>query len=158
MKHTKFHVAGITGILLFSAMLAIMGTASGNGGNGGEPGGVTPGYWKNHLETWEDTGFDPSDLVGDYFNAPGDSASATLLEALNFKGGKGTEGAVRILLRQAVAGLLNQAFLDNDPDMTYPMDDLIYEVNNALNSGDRTTMLTLKDQLDSYNNLGIPYL
>jgi len=149
MKKTgKILAITVTSVLFFSGMLGVYA----NGDNGGEPEGCTPGFWKNHQEAW--TGFETADIIGDVFgDASGDPASATLLEALSFKGGAGIEGAARILLRTAVAALLNAAH----PDINYPMDEyaeVLLEVNAALASQNRTMMLTLKDVLDDYNNLG----
>ena len=78
----------------------------------------------------------------------------TLLQALSFQGGSSNTAAARILLRAAVAALLNSA----SPDVDYPLTtaQVIAEVNAALASNDRSTMLALASQLDSYNNLGCP--
>ena len=78
----------------------------------------------------------------------------TLLQALNFQGGTTTLAAARILLRAAVAALLNAA----SPDVDYPLTvaQVIAQVNAALASGDRSTMLSLANQLDQFNNLGCP--
>jgi len=114
--------------------------------------GLTPGFWKNHHDDWED--YTSSMKIGDVFILPSslEELNVTLGSALCFKGGEGVEGAARILLRQAVAGLLNSAHHLID----YPMFqfELIPDVNTALASGDRVQMLILKDMLDEYNNLG----
>ena len=147
MKKTgKILAITVTSVLFFSGMLGVYA----NGDNGGEPEGCTPGFWKNHQEAW--TGFETADIIGDVFgDASGDPASATLLEALSFKGGAGIEGAARILLRTAVAALLNV----EHPLINYQfVGDLFGAVNGALSSGDRDIMLDLKDNLDYFNNLG----
>jgi hypothetical protein len=78
----------------------------------------------------------------------------TLVQALNFTGGTTTTGAAKILLRAAVAALLNAAH----PDVDYPSTtaQVIADVNTALASQNRSTMLSLASQLDSFNNLGCP--
>jgi hypothetical protein len=78
----------------------------------------------------------------------------TLLQALNFQGGTSTTAAARILLRAAVSALLNSA----SPDVNYPLTtaQVIAQVNAALASNNRSTMLALASTLDSYNNLGCP--
>jgi hypothetical protein len=78
----------------------------------------------------------------------------TLLEALSFRGGSGTTAAARILLRAAVAALLNSAH----PDIDYPRTtaEVIADVNAALASGNRSVMLALALELDADNNLGCP--
>lgn len=115
--------------------------------------GCTPGYWKNHPDAW--VGHSPDDHVGDVFDVPSylGLADDTLLEALNYKGGKGLEGAARILLRAAVAALLNASHPDIIGfDPAY----LVGEVNGALDSGYRSTMLWWASFLDDNNNLGCP--
>ena len=115
--------------------------------------GCTPGYWKNHLDSWQ--GFEPQQTLGDVFGFTDYGLhDKTLIEGLELKGGKGVEGAAEILLRIAVASLLNAAH----PDVGYTMStaEVISSVNTALASNDRETMLALKDQLDFDNNLGCP--
>jgi hypothetical protein len=80
--------------------------------------------------------------------------NTTLLEALNFGGGSGVAGGARILLRSAVAALLNSSSPDVDYTMTTA--EVIAAVNAALASGSRATMLTLAAELDTDNNLGCP--
>lgn len=120
--------------------------------------GCTPGYWKNHTDAWE--GYSPSDKVGEVFDIPDclDDCSplggATLLEALSFGGGKTDCDAARLLVHHAVAALLNASH----SGVNYPRTtaDIISDVNSALASCDRATMLALKDELDADNNLGCP--
>jgi hypothetical protein len=112
--------------------------------------GKTPGFWKNHLDAW--AGYAPSDLVSSVFtgaNAP--QASATLLQALDFGGGSGVAGAERILLRAAVAALLNST----SASVNYPLSEaqVIAQVSAALATDDRPTILALATTLDGYNNL-----
>jgi hypothetical protein len=121
---------------------------------GGE--GCTPGYWKNHLGSWPPTGYSPGQSVGSVFAAGGfpSLASGTLLDALQGGGGPGTLGAAQILLRAAVAALLNAAH----PGVDYSMSasGVISAVNAALASNDRDTMLALATLLDGLNNAGCP--
>jgi hypothetical protein len=120
--------------------------------------GCTPGYWKQdqHLDSWVGTGFSPDQTLEDVFDVP-DSLSmddVTLLEALDGGGGPGVDGGARILLRAAVASLLNSA----DPEFDFPRTtaEVIADVNAALASNDRATMLALAGELDADNNLGCP--
>jgi hypothetical protein len=78
----------------------------------------------------------------------------TLLQALSFGGGSDLTGAAKILLRAAVAALLNAAH----PNIDYPRTaaQIIADVNAALASGNRNTILALASQLDKDNNLGCP--
>lgn len=116
--------------------------------------GCTPGYWKNHLDSW--VGYGPYQVVGTVFSAsnPYGLDTLTLLDALKFKGGPGEDGGARILLRAAVAALLNAS----NSGVEYPRTtaEIIADVNAALASGNRNTMLALKDGLDADNNLGCP--
>ncbi|MGH3371649.1 MAG: hypothetical protein ACRDPR_16780, partial [Nocardioidaceae bacterium] len=116
--------------------------------------GLTPGYWKNHLASWPATGFSPNQTLESVFDVPDSLGldNATLLQALSFTGGSGTKGAAQTLLREAVAALLNSAH----PNLDYPRTtaSVINDVNAALASGNRSTMLTLAAALDADNNLG----
>ena len=119
--------------------------------------GCTPGYWKNHTDSWPPTGYSPSQKVNTVFaNAMTfypTLGNATLLDALGFAGGPGGEGAAEILLRAGVAALLNASH----PGVAYPRTpaSVIADVNNALLQT-RDAMLTLAAQLDADNNLGCP--
>jgi hypothetical protein len=77
-----------------------------------------------------------------------------MLDALRYPGGNGLPGAARILLRAAVAAVLNA----RSPAINYPLSvaQIQFAVNNALASGDRDTMLDLASSLDRNNNLGCP--
>lgn len=122
-----------------------------------EPGfeGCTPGYWKNHPDSWPPTGYATGQTVGSVFNAGEYGLNDdTLLDALSYGGGPGAVGGAKILLRAAVAGLLNASHPDTDYTMSAGA--LISAVNAALASGDRDTMLTLAASIDADNNLGCP--
>jgi cysteine-rich repeat protein len=110
--------------------------------------GCTPGFWKNHTDLW--SGYLPGATVGSVFAAGGfpTLADDTLLEGLSYEGGKGAIGGARILLRAAIAALLNEAH----PDVDYSVDGVIALVNAALATGDRATMITLGGVLDDANN------
>lgn len=118
--------------------------------------GCTPGYWKNHPEAW--VGHAQGDRVDGVFAAPsdlnGDGTADTLLDALNYKGGKGVEGATRILLRAAVASLLNSAADDGSWGWDWWAVHLVPRVNAAIASGSRHGMLALASELDFWNNVG----
>lgn len=114
--------------------------------------GLSHGYWKNH-ENWP-TGYTQSMLLKDVFSNASlyVPTTDTLLNALKYKGGDDEAGAARILLRNAVASVLNA----RHPCINYPIleADLIAEVNEALGSHNRATILDLEKILDGYNNLG----
>ena len=109
--------------------------------------GCTPGYWKHdqHFDSWPapyvPTG-PGATLLKDIFNLNGftnldgdATADDTLLEGLNYKGGRDLAGAAQILLRAASAAVLNAA------SFNYPLSlaQIKTVVNNALASGDRDT-------------------
>jgi hypothetical protein len=142
----------------------------------------TPGFWKNHTgdrrsrgqDAWAYTPYAPEMLLGSVFQAPSALSGKTLLDALQFKGGKGPEGATRILLRASMAALLNASFHEtmNNP-LTGPNGELLlpdgrtlfpYEslgiqemVNSLLAIGNRDAMLLIAEQLDDFND-GIHYI
>jgi hypothetical protein len=114
--------------------------------------GLTPGYWKNHLSAWHT--YSPTARVDSVFTIPSalnELSDDSLLNALQYNGGKYDIGAARILLRSAVAALLNA----EHPDIDYPLSSsaIINDVNDTLTHG-RTAMLNLAGVLDDYNNLG----
>jgi len=117
--------------------------------------GCSLGFFKNHPDAFPSP-FTPQTTLGTAFPCLSNTtlANVTLQEALRFKGGKGIEGAQRILLRQAVAALLNAA----SPDIDYPLtvQQVITQVCAAIASNDRQIMLELSSQLDELNNLGCP--
>jgi hypothetical protein len=117
--------------------------------------GCTPGYWKNHTDVWgayspsmtlAQAGFVVPAAVGD--------GSQTMLAALQGGGGPGLEGAGRILLRAAVASLLNSTLPVGDA-----IDDWVTKAstNQAMAYLDRAAMLKQAAEFDYYNNLHCPY-
>ena len=122
--------------------------------------GCTLGFWKNH------TGFGPQDnawpapyvpgvttLGGAGFTNTGNQ-TATMLDALSFSGGPTVQDAKNNLMKQAVAALLNAA----TPGMNYPLTvaQVLSQVNAALASGDKGTILDLANTLDGFNSLEGP--
>jgi hypothetical protein len=114
----------------------------------------SPGFWKNKEEAWDATNYDPDDTLGSVFDIPGEFSSIagdSLHEALSYGGGPSDLDAAKNLLHHAVAALLNSTH----PGIDYPLDeaDIISDVNDALDSSDRSTMLGLKD---SFGEEGCP--
>ncbi len=117
--------------------------------------GCSPGYWKNHPHSW--VGFSPVQNLMSVFSEASlyDSTdSASMMQALNFSGGFGTDGAAKILARSAVAAVLNAS----SSTVHYPLttNQVVQMVNDAFSSQSRETMLSLASQLDTYNNLSCP--
>jgi hypothetical protein len=129
--------------------------------------GCTPGYWKTATPQDRDYShwpapYEPDDALSSVFNIPACVTDAniqngTLLSALQGGGGGGVNGGARILLRAAVAGVLNAQLTDNGcGDYPSALSDLVDDVNDALASCDRAEMLTLAGEIDEDNNLGCP--
>jgi hypothetical protein len=119
--------------------------------------GCTPGFWKNHENAWAPTGYDPDNTLGSVFDIPGEFSSIagdSLIEALSYGGGPTDLDAAKLLLHHAVAAVLNAAH----PDIDYPFSEsgIIGDVNDALDSSDRGTMLGVKGTLSAGNELGCP--
>jgi hypothetical protein len=115
--------------------------------------GCTLGYWKQsqHFDSWP-ADIAPSHSLRNHF---GPNAYAdTLLNALDYKGGAGVEGAKRLLQKQAVAALLNAS--SSQVDYRLSRSEVQQFVTFALNSNDRDVMLGLAATLDAYNNQGCP--
>jgi len=105
--------------------------------------GCTPGYWKQpqHLDSWDDTPYRPSDDFDTVFGGNYFAPDITLLDALKLKG-----GGFNALARHAVAGLLNASH----PDVEYGL--TTAEVIALLEGGTEAN----KDILEYYNELGCP--
>jgi len=120
--------------------------------------GCTPGFWKNNLAAWATIGVATNQTLSgagfSFSNISGVSSSDSLLTALGYKGGSGMSGAAQILLRAAAAAYLNA--YANPTVGNYPLttSQITTQVNAALASGDRSTILALASTLDGYNNGG----
>jgi hypothetical protein len=119
--------------------------------------GCSPGFWKNHPGAYP-APYTPHTTLGSVFTLPGcgsisSLSGATFDQALRFHGGPTLQAAAQILLRQAVAALLNAG-----ANIGYPLttQQVINEVNAALASCDRATILAEATRLDGYNNLVCP--
>lgn len=115
--------------------------------------GCTLGYWKvkQHHDSWP-LPFVPDTRLQNYFGL--DAPDTTFLAALSFQGGPGVDGAERILLKQAVASLLNATSGGVDFPLTAVQ--VTDQVRFALGTGDREVMISLASTLDAYNNQGCP--
>jgi hypothetical protein len=119
--------------------------------------GCSPGYWKNHSDSWTATPYTTFQSVQSVFSAASgypSLGSATLLGSLSFQGGSDLNGAAGNLLRAATAALLNASH----PQVNFPRTaaGVISDVNAALNSRDRNTILSLASALDADDNLTCP--
>jgi hypothetical protein len=125
---------------------------------GGE--GCTPGYWKQdqHFDSWVPTGFKTNQQAGSVFSSLAAACPAlaikTLLDSLGGGGGETFCQKVQILIRAAVAAVLNAAH----PGVDYPrtVAEIQSAVKAAIASGDKTTVTNLATALDKDNNLRCP--
>jgi uncharacterized repeat protein (TIGR01451 family) len=127
--------------------------------------GFSHGYYKNqgYRIGWQNlvppvaAAYAPGTKVGTVFTVPAALrigtkwiGDFTLYEALSFKGGPDASGKAQILLRQAVAALLNESrFGPSFGDFT--LAELIADVNAAL-AGSESDMTHLAGVLDRWNN------
>lgn len=119
--------------------------------------GCTPGYWKQaqHFGSWTAPYTPDTNLRDIFVTTPVELVpDDTLLEALNYGGGPGVSGATQILLRAAVAALLNAS----SPDVSFPVSvgHVVNTTIDRLESQYRPTILTRAAYFDSINNLGCP--
>jgi hypothetical protein len=127
--------------------------------------GCTPGYWKNSPGCWCDA-YTPTTLLNDpnLFDFSGTPAKVaalgnkTMMEALNFRGGRYKIHKTRILLRHATAAVLNAC----NENISYPggdVDAVVAIVDDILqNWGSKTARQILKQarEFDDWNNSGCP--
>lgn len=122
--------------------------------------GCTLGFWKTH------TGFGPqanawpspyvpgvTTLGGAGFTNTGNQTTK-MSDALAFKGGPSVQDAKNLLMKQAVAALLNAA----TTGMQYPLTvaQVLSETNTALATGDRGKILDEAARLEGFNSLEGP--
>ena len=166
LTHVK--KAGVTALVAVAASTALAAAPAPAGATAIGMQGCTPGYWKNHTDSWLETptwGIPTSKLVTSAYAGAAQRPNlkgVTFLEALQGGGGPGVDGAAKVLARAATAAWLNAAHeglgypwrrtgkgLDGRPP-------LVATVDAAFLSGDRATMLALAQRLDADNNLGCP--
>ena len=113
--------------------------------------GCTPGYWKNHTDMWGN--YSPNDtLIQVGFVDAGSYAGVKMIDALQYAGGPGVDGATRIMLRAAVASLLNGTLTGG-----LATNITLLNANDALRSGNRDFILSVATFFDGMNNLYCPY-
>jgi hypothetical protein len=121
--------------------------------------GCTPGYWKvkQHWDSWAGTGYTTTQALSTVFNIPAAytvknqaMGSYSMVQGLSFQGGTTLSGKAEILVRAAVAAVLNAG----NSNVSYAMSkaDIISQVNAALAGGNATTIGNLATKLDGYNN------
>jgi hypothetical protein len=141
MVSVKISKLSLAGIVLLVA-LASVGVASAN-----EGWGCTPGFWKNHPESWP-VRTSPEQLFGK-MDLDDDGDLDTYMDVLGYKGGPGVDGAMRILYRTSVAAHLNQRGFGRDFTCS---DDWVALYTEANMSGDRATIIANANLIDECNN------
>jgi hypothetical protein len=121
-------------------------------------GGCTPGYWRQfggeqggdqHLQSWLDAGFNPSDDFESVFNVDATFSPHTLGDAVWLGG-----GGENALARHAVAALLNAHALSFQYSVTEVLAMVQQIYSTAPNSNSEWN--EVKDLLDRANNAGCP--
>jgi len=127
--------------------------------------GCTPRFWKDNSSCWCDA-YTPDTQVSVVFTAlqfptyanmisdKSNFSTDTLMDTLNYRGGRGLEGAARNLLRHATAALLNTC----DTNVDYPVwETLIIDLTNAvLTTEDTDFIQELHSVLAEFNEYGCP--
>jgi predicted ribosomally synthesized peptide with SipW-like signal peptide len=108
--------------------------------------GCSHGFWKNHEDDWEATGYNTTDdfditFSDDAFECDAFDPDITLMEALWLKG-----GGLNALAREAVGALLNAAHPDVDYALT--VGEVVDKVQEAIETEDYETA---KDELEEHN-------
>ena len=119
-------------------------------------GGCGHGYWKNHLPEWP-APYTANTTLGSVFQLgpfAADLGNVRLIDALNFPGGGPNVDKAKILLRNAVASLLNSA--KGEIAFAFTTTQVVSDVNAALASNDPETMLSLEKVFEEANH-GSPY-
>jgi hypothetical protein len=117
--------------------------------------GCSPGYWRNHLDRWDEVGLDPADpfdVVFDFINSPissGFGLDFTLEDAVNAKGGNRNA-----LARHGIAALLSALHAD----VLYPLeaDGIQGSVIDLVQSGMEARASSVANLLASANSLSCP--
>lgn len=122
--------------------------------------GCSPDFWKDNTAEWTVTGFLPGQSVQSVFSKGfflWTYKEKSLLQAVISESDDGAvfdrrgqaKEAARILIRAAVAALLNSAH----PEVDFPptTSEVINEVNTALASHNRDTILALAAELEFLN-------
>jgi uncharacterized repeat protein (TIGR01451 family) len=125
--------------------------------------GRTPGYWKNHPEAWI-SGYLPNQFIQNVFTIPSayltgsildldkNGTKDTLLDGLAYKGGSTLSGGAQILLRAAIAALLNEAYYGADYPGAETKTALIALTDGKLATLNRAQLILLAGYYDFWNN------
>jgi hypothetical protein len=121
------------------------------------PSGCTPAYWHRDQEQWKYPGLPPSQKLRFIFPATmayGDVAETTLRAAFVFPEEDGLLGAVRALVREGGAAMLNSAHFKIEYPMTRTQ--VLTRVGEVLKSGDEAAMRAFAAELQGWNATRCP--
>jgi hypothetical protein len=141
------------GLLLMLVPLAMLASSLGpqTALAWGVPGACTIGFWKNHTDAWAG-GLKPTETLtqaGFEVLSVG-LANDTLLTALSYAGGPTIPDADRLLLKQAVAALLNS--VNPNFDFSLTRNQVLGNTNFALLQVNRDTALKQQALFDQANS------
>lgn len=114
-----------------------------------ESSGCTPGYWKNHEETWPPTGYSPDDDFDTVFGVDAFDPDLTLMEALD------PTNPLSTFASHAVAALLNSTHPGEH--FAISPETVIDFVQEAIADGSRTKLEDTKNIFANLNEKGCPF-
>jgi hypothetical protein len=121
------------------------------------PSGCSPAYWNRDQEQWKYPGLPPSQKMKFIFPATkayGDVAETTLRAAFLLSDEGGLLGAVRWLVREGGAAMLNSAHFKIEYPLTRTQ--VLTRVGEALSGGNEEAMRALAAELQAANAAGCP--
>jgi hypothetical protein len=146
---TRIRVLAVGAVVAVTALIA---APTGSAWSPNPTQGCSPGYWKNHTAAW--VTYTPGQTVDSVFTgAVPELGSESLLDALQGGGGPDLKGKEEILLRAAVAGLLNST---SGIDYGVRPRAIVKIVNERLAGGFPNKIIRLATRIDNRNNLPCP--
>jgi hypothetical protein len=121
------------------------------------PSGCAPAYWHRDQQQWKYPGLPPSQKLRFIFPATlpyADVSETTLRAAFVFPDEGGLLGAVRTLVREGGAAILNSAHFKIEYPLTRTQ--VLNRVGEALKSGDEAVMRAFAAELKAWNGAGCP--
>lgn len=107
-----------------------------------------------HQADWNKTKYTTSTTLAQAGFTCAPRPNDTMLQALRYKGGSTLNDKKNLLIKQAVAALLDASH----PDVNYPLTetDILNLVNPLLCGGTEDQILSAQNELNAFNNLGCP--
>jgi hypothetical protein len=111
--------------------------------------GCTPGYWKNHPETWGPTGYSPDDDFDTVFGVDAFQPDLTLMQALD------PTNPLSTFASHAVAALLNSSHPSEEFGVS--PETVVDLVQEAYADGTKAKAIEIKDIFENLNTKGCPF-